>query len=117
MSPGRILKATSAQDTIQEFQISLRRLTEEFNQALTATVYRSVMTADEKAECVEISSWLTPLDFVGRLRDIISRHTPGTGTWFIERGDIQDWMHDKSELRKLWFTGPRKSSQSMIHFV
>ena len=117
MSPGRILKATRAQDTIKEFQDHLSRIKEEFNQALTATVYMSVMTAAEEAECVKISNWLTPLDFVGRLQDIISRHTPGTGSWFLERNDIQDWMNDRSDIRRLWFTAPRKFFRSIIKLI
>ena len=100
-----MLKASSAQDTVQEFQKSLRQINEEFHQALAATVYVNVMTTTEKAEGIEISNWLTFLDFVGRLQDIIRRHTPDTRTWFLERDDIQDWMYDREELRKLWFTG------------
>ena len=117
VSPGRILKATSAHEKVQEFKSNLDGVTKAFERALAATVYVSVMTAAEKAECVEISNWLTSLDFVGRLQDIIGHHTPGTGAWFLERDDIQDWMYDRSKLCKLWFTGPRKFFPDISNLV
>ena len=117
VSPGRFLKATSAQENVQEFSSILDRITKDLERALHAEVYVRVVNADERKECAEISNWLTSLDFVGRLHDIMAHHATGTGSWFSERDNMQDWMHDRSELRKLWFTGPRKSFQSIVHLL
>src|ERR1700761_4863587 len=99
---GRILKATSAREKVQEFKSNLDQITKEFERALAATVYERVMTAAEEAECIKISNWLTSLDFVGRLQDIISRHAPGTGAWFLERDDIRNWMNGRLHIHRLW---------------
>ncbi|EOA88660.1 uncharacterized protein SETTUDRAFT_160526 [Exserohilum turcica Et28A] len=39
-----------------------------------------------------ILTWLTPIDYASQQRDAIRRRQPGTGQWFINSREYQDWI-------------------------
>jgi len=55
----------------------------------------------------QILNWLTPIDFNGVQNDTFSKHTIGTGTWFVEHTNFQNWF--SSEIPSvLWVRGMRE---------
>lgn len=45
----------------------------------------------------EVLDWLTPTDYATQQSDFISRRQKGTGQWFLESQEYQNWVTTKSE--------------------
>jgi hypothetical protein len=59
---------------------------------------------EEKNE--KILTWLSPLSFKDRQREILSKHCPDTGNWFKESDQFQNWtMGALDTPRGLWCYG------------
>ncbi|KAL6826777.1 ankyrin repeat-containing domain protein [Trichoderma sp. SZMC 28015] len=62
-------------------------------------VYQSVghiqLRVDEQEE-KQILDWLTPIDYGLLHSDYHKRLQPGTGEWFLERKEFQDWITDSN---------------------
>jgi hypothetical protein len=53
-----------------------------------------------------VADWLTPINFRAIQSDTFSKHTPGTGTWFIDHPQFQEWLSGNNQV--LWVEGMRK---------
>jgi hypothetical protein len=49
---------------------------------------------------------LTPINFRVIQSDTFSKHTPGTGTWFINQPQFQKWLSGNNKV--LWVEGIRE---------
>ncbi|MCJ1378973.1 hypothetical protein MMC17_002072 [Xylographa soralifera] len=45
-----------------------------------------------------IASWLTPLDFKARQRDIFSRRQDGTGQWLLDSPEFHTWLTEPGQV-------------------
>jgi len=86
----------------------LERITTDFDRALAVETHTEVMTAAQEVENIKVSEWVTSLDFVAQYKAIISRRVGNTGSWFLEREEIRNWLGDGSNTRRIWCIGIRK---------
>jgi hypothetical protein len=49
-------------------------------------------------ELRKIANWFTPINFRTIQTDTFSKHTPGTGLWFIKSPKYQTWLSNDSTL-------------------
>jgi hypothetical protein len=54
----------------------------------------------------KVADWLTPINFRAIQSDTFSKHTSGTGTWFIDHPQFQKWLSGNNQV--LWVEGMRK---------
>ena len=54
----------------------------------------------------QVADWLTPINFRVIQSDTFSKHTLGTGTWFIDHPQFQKWLSGNNQV--LWIEGMRK---------
>jgi hypothetical protein len=54
----------------------------------------------------KIISWLSQLDFVTRQENINEGRAKGTGSWFLQKDPVLDWIGGNRRL--LWVQGGRK---------
>ena len=52
-------------------------------------------------------SWLSPLDFVAKQNDALSRRQHGTGRWLLDSSEFRSWISIAGKV--LWCPGMRKS--------
>jgi hypothetical protein len=57
-------------------------------------------------ELRKIANWFTPVNFRSIQTEMFSKHTPGTGLWFINSAEYQSWLSTDSSL--LCAQGSRK---------
>lgn len=53
----------------------------------------AVKTAQEMQDHTALCEWLSPIDFSSQQHDIITRRQAGTGQWFLDTKEFDDWMH------------------------
>ena len=46
----------------------------------------------DKEEDLDILKWLTPIDYAAQQSDYIGRRQPGTGRWFLDSVEYQEWL-------------------------
>ncbi|KAJ7598909.1 ankyrin repeat-containing domain protein [Mycena floridula] len=59
---------------------------------------------------MEISQWISPLNFHAIQQETLSRRVPGTGTWLLENIDFCRWI--AGDFRFLWCAGNRTRSST-----
>ncbi|KAJ7575476.1 hypothetical protein C8J56DRAFT_1063074 [Mycena floridula] len=57
----------------------------------------------QATERTQFLAWISCLDFHSTHMETASKHTPGTGIWFIQDSRFFDWLSGK--LRFLWYPG------------
>ncbi|OQE42234.1 hypothetical protein PENCOP_c004G00355 [Penicillium coprophilum] len=60
-------------------------------QTMKRSVAKLVQHQDEE-ECQKILDWLSPSNYTTQQSDNISRHEEGTGQWFIDSAEFNDWI-------------------------
>ncbi|OQE41183.1 hypothetical protein PENCOP_c005G07897 [Penicillium coprophilum] len=65
---------------------------------------------------MELLEWLSPEHGRGRHAEVRSRRTPGTGKWFLEMPDFQNWLDKQSApaQRILWLVGDPGCGKSTL---
>ena len=67
-------------------------------------IHELILTVDN--DLVEAMNFLTSLKFPLRQQDLFSKHTPGTGLWFLNSEDYQAWKAGSTHF--LWCHGDGK---------
>ena len=62
-------------------------------------------------EVKEIAEWLTSANFKAIHIDMLSKRTPGTGSWFLESTSFKGWVNGGPAT--LWGTGMRESYEQI----
>ena len=65
----------------------------------------------------EIVSWISDYQHDQRHSDVRSKHVEGTGTWFLERTNYQNWRDELSFPNTLWCHGVQGSGKSVLTYV
>jgi len=58
-----------------------------------------------KVELQDISSWLSPINFMIKQSDLIEKRQEGTGQWFLDTLEYTQWVN--SFRTYIWCTGIR----------
>ena len=61
---------------------------------------------------IEMLNWLSPLTFETKQQDMLSRREEGTGLWFLESIEFQNWIASDSSI--LWCPGIPASGKTII---
>jgi len=67
-------------------------------------IHELIWTIDN--DLVDALNFLTSLNFPLRQQDLFSRHTPGTGLWFLNSDDYKTWKAGSNHF--LWCQGDGK---------
>ncbi|QKX61014.1 uncharacterized protein TRUGW13939_08160 [Talaromyces rugulosus] len=89
---------TELKDDIARVRDIQSGITDEFDQ-----LHRIHRNEKITAERLEISNWLTSVDYVLQQDDFISQQQMGTGQWFLESTEYQSWL--KSNKQTLFCPG------------
>ena len=58
---------------------------------------------------MQISDWISQVDYYSQYREMRTRLLPGTGQWFLDRAEYVEWA-ESSESSLLWLRGNGKIS-------
>jgi len=59
---------------------------------------RAKIDAQEELDILE---WISPFDYAPQHNDFIKRRQPGTGQWFLDSNEFQEWL--KTDKQTLFF--------------
>jgi hypothetical protein len=63
----------------------------------------------DQEESQALLSWLSPLDFETRQKDLYSQHLEGTGDWLLKAEQYNEWMSETSDAPSwFWCYGKRE---------
>ncbi|EPE09525.1 ankyrin repeat protein [Ophiostoma piceae UAMH 11346] len=83
---------------ISALNASITIVTNQNTVAVKGGVDRLNQHQDDHARAA-ILDWLTPIDYGAQQTDFIARRQDGTGQWFLESPELQDWLQgDKQTL-------------------
>lgn len=74
----------------------------------------------DRKEDVEILDWLTPIDYGPLQSDYLKRRQSGTGKWFLESRELQNWLNaSKQTLYCPGIPGAGKTilSSILVHYL
>ena len=77
----------------------------------TDWTYQFTKSVTESSK-LDISEWLSPVDFQSRQKDIYGKRIPETGLWILSRPEFQKWLNGKGRL--LWCPGAPGSGKTVI---
>ena len=75
---------------------------------ITSLSYCSLTKACIGQESDKLLDWLSPLEFSPQQQNVFSKREPGTGLWFVDSRDYQEWRDGESRI--LWCEGARKAT-------
>ena len=69
---------------------------------------------DQKRQ--KLLDWISPLRYGSKQLDILNRHSPSTGQWFVSDKRFDDWLN-KEEPKCLWCFGIRRSTHQATEAI